>query len=311
MRTGRNKRRANGDSGRAVRSGCRAPSRALVLVAPLAAPAAQRRARGSGRSTARSCARSLSARDPYARGRHRGVDLAAARGSPVRSACAGRVTLRRPRAARRADRQRPLRRDRRDLPAARLRSPFAARPRSRAARRSASVGSSSDPRSAAARTCTSARATRRRAATSTRSGCLARAAPGRRCRPRSRAAPRAAARPGTGFAAPARGARPALPRPPPRRAGAGSGAPRALSSSRPRRAAHPAAEPLPLVPRRRRCPEAAPGRRDLLIAARRANRGVPWSVWVGLACVGFGLPVGGVRATGGAAHATSRVARTA
>jgi hypothetical protein len=31
--------------------------------------------------------------DPYGRGQHRGVDLAAARGSPVRSACTGRVSF--------------------------------------------------------------------------------------------------------------------------------------------------------------------------------------------------------------------------
>ena len=89
----------------------------------------------------------------------------------------------------------------------------------------------------------------------------------------------------------------------PRAPGVRSAARRAL----PRRAAGP-----PAAPRRAPAPAVAPGRRRgpaRLVpgAGTRARPGVPWPVWIGLACVGLGLPFGGFVRLRRRRHATSRV----
>ena len=282
----RNKTRAPGliRADPPVRSGAcsRAPRLSLLLLAAAGLAPADR-ARGAGRRGSApvdgAVLRAFAlGRDPYAAGWHRGVDLAAARGSPVRSACAGTGELRRSRAARRADRERPLRRDRRDVPAARLgrRSRGGGRRARRAARRRRRV--ERPARAALARAPRRSRGWRP-AAISTRSTCCA-------------------------------ARRPAMPLLPP--AGGPGHAPRRWVPRRPRRVPRRPARRAPRRPRARaarrpaRCPGCPRARRPARargstlapVDTRAAPPGgfeprVPWTVWIGLACVGLGLPFGG------------------
>jgi murein DD-endopeptidase MepM/ murein hydrolase activator NlpD len=211
-------------------------------------------------------------RDPYRPGQHRGVDLAAARGSPVRSACAGRVSF-----AGKVPRGGPTVSVHCGALVATYQQlgSIAVRARDSVGKgaRLGTVGRSGDPREPRAHVHVGARvaATGRYLDPLTLFGApppgvpLLPPAPGR--------APRAVPLgPAPGRPVPAR-PRPAKPR----------GAP-----ARPLPAAPSAApaRPVPAVPRgglARRVPAAPVGPQPAL----------PWSVWAGLACFGFGLPLGG------------------
>jgi hypothetical protein len=66
----------------------------------------------------------------------------------------------------------------------------------------------------------------------------------------------------------------------------------------------PAFLPLPASPRA--APNALPAG-----PARGLEPGLPWSVWVGLACVGIGLPIGGFVRLRQRRRAASGLAQTA
>jgi murein DD-endopeptidase MepM/ murein hydrolase activator NlpD len=247
------------------------------------------------------------ARDPYARGQHRGVDLAAARGSPVRSVCEGRVSFagRVPRGGLTVSvRCGALVATYQQLGLIGVR----ARERVAKGTRLGSVGPSSDPRERRAHLHLGAReaATGRYLDPLT---LLAAGPPGSPlvppgARPAPRAAPLGPA-PASPRAAPVRplplSRRPAPVRPLPLSRRPAPVRPLPLS---------PRASPVRLLPL---SPRAVP--RPLPASPRAAPRGLepalPWSVWVGLACVGIGLPAGGFVRLRQRRRATSRVAQTA
>jgi hypothetical protein len=209
--------------------------------------------------------------DRFARGQHRGVDLGAPRGSPVRCACAGHTTFvgRVPRGGLTVSvRCGALVATYQQLGA------IAVRARRRVGRGAllGSVGVSRDPRERRAHLHLGVRE----------------AASGRYLDPL------------TLLAAAPRGS-PLLPpgvRIAPRAVPLGP-APLSPRSSRPR--------PLPASPRLAHEPVPASPR----AAPRGLERGLPWTVWVGLASVGIGLPIGGVVRLRQRRRSTSRVARTA
>ncbi len=232
--------------------------------------------------------------DRYARGQHRGVDLAAARGSPVRSACTGRVTFsgRVPRGGLTVS----VRCGAIVATYQQLRS-IAVRAGGRvvAGSRLAAVGTSSDPRERRAHLHLGAR----EATTGRYLDPLSLFASGRPGAPPLPPAVRVAPRVAPLGPAPSPRAGPARPLP---------ASPR-VAPARPLPAPRAApARPLPASPR------GAPAR-PLPPSPRAAPLGLgpgpPWSVWVGLACVGIGLPVGGFVRLRRRRNAASRVAQPA
>ena len=231
-------------------------------------------------------------RDPYAGGSHRGVDLAAARGSPVRSACAGRVSFagRVPRGGRTLS----VRCGAIVATYQQLGS-FAVRAGEVVARgaRVATVGTSSDPPQRrphvhlGARDLATGRYLDPLDLLGSASPALPLAPPATRAPPRAAPlgpAPRATPRP-----APARPT-PVSPRTAPARpvAAAPSGAPLRTG-------------PVPAAPRSVLVHTGSPG----------FQPGVPWLAWAGLACFGLGLPIGGFVRLRRRRSATSHYARTA
>jgi murein DD-endopeptidase MepM/ murein hydrolase activator NlpD len=242
--------------------------------------------------------------DRYARGQHRGVDLAAARGSPVRSACAGRVSFagRVPRGGLTVSvRCGAIVATYQQLGSIAVR----ARDFARRGARLGSVGPSSDPSEHRAHLHLGARD----AATGRYLdplSLLAAAPPGTPLLPtlarRPRAAPLGPA-PAAPRAVPDGPLRPAAPRAAPARPL--PVAPRA-APARPLPVAPRAApaRPLPAAPR------AAPARRRPA-SPLGVEPALPWSVWVGLGCAGIGLPIGGFVRLRQRRRASRRVARTA
>jgi murein DD-endopeptidase MepM/ murein hydrolase activator NlpD len=254
-------------------------------------------------------------RDAYVRGQHRGVDLAAPRGSPVRSACAGPVSF-----AGRVPRGGLTVSVRCGAVVATYQQlgSIAVRARAAVARgaRLGSVGVSSDPREHRAHVHLGARAV----ATGRYLDPLTLLADGPPASPLlppvTRTAPRPAPlgpAPGSPRAAPARPlpgsprAAPARPLPvSPRAAPA-----RPLPVSPWAAPASPRADPASRLPASPRAAPASPLPAWPRADSRGLQPGLPWSVWVGLACVGLGLPVGGFMRLRRRRHASSRVAQTA
>ncbi len=241
-------------------------------------------------------------RDPYRPGQHRGVDLAAARGSPVRSTCAGRVSF-----AGRVPRGGPTVSVRCGALVATYQQlgSIAVRARDSVGRRTrlGTVGRSADPREPRAHVHLGARvaATGRYLDPLTLFGTphpgvpLLPPVPGR--------APRAVPLgPAPGRPAPARPlpAAPhgglARPLPTAPHGGLARPAPAAPTSA--------PARPAPAAPR------GAPAR-PVPAAPAGARPALPWSVWAGLACFGFGLPLGGFVRLRRRRRTAHRVAQTA
>lgn len=234
--------------------------------------------------------------DPYARGWHRGVDLAAARGSPVRSACAGRVTF-----AGRVPRGGPTVSVRCGALVATYQQLGTLAVRAgadvRRGGRLGDVGASNDPRQGRSHLHLGARvlATGRYVDPLRMLGpgpSVPLAPPGIDRRPRglppgpapaARRVPRAA---------------PARPSPIVPRAGRAAAVVRRVAPPAPLSARPLHAPPAPLPARRAHAPPAR-------------DPPIPWLVWVGLAAFGLGLPLGGlvrVRRRGRAASAVVRAA---
>ena len=276
-------------------------------------------------------------RDPYAGGWHRGVDLAAPRGSPVRSACAGRVSFagRVPRGGQTVS----VRCGALVATVAHLRA-LAVRAGARVARgtRLGTVGASSDPRQLRPHVHLGARdlATGRYLDPLD----LLRAAPPAipLVPPGTRAPPRAGPlgpAPGSPRLAPVRPV-PGLPRLAPVRPVPGlprlapvrpvPGSPR-LAPVRPVPGS-PRLAPVRPVPGSPRLapvrpvpgsPRLAPVRPEPLAptvapappSPAGPPPGVPWLVWMGLACVGLALPIGGLVRHRRRERVARRIARTA
>jgi Peptidase family M23 len=221
--------------------------------------------------------------DPYERGQHRGVDLAAARGSPVRSTCAGRVSF-----AGRVPRGGPTVSVRCGALVATYQQLGSIAVRAgepvRAGALLGSTGRSSDPRERRAHVHVGARV----------------AATGRYLDPLTLFG---APPPGVPLLPPATGR---VPRPAP--LGPAPARPAPVS---PREAPVPRAAPARPLPAAPRVGPARPLPVAPRIAPRAPEPRLPWSVWAGLACVGIGLPVGGFVRLRQRRRATRRVAQTA
>jgi len=254
-------------------------SLATLLLAVLAEPAASRapaaRAGTWQRPVDGSLVRAFDVgRDPYARGRHRGVDLAARRGSPVRSACSGSVTF-----AGRVPRGGPTVSVRCGALVATYQQlgTIAVRAGRDVARGSplGTVGRSGDPRQPRPHLHLGARDV----------------TTGRYLDPL-----RLLGDEGPGLLPPT-----PAPRAAPRGAPLGP-APRIVAPRHGPDAVVPA-RPIP-APAWRPAPGASS-------PSRGFKPGVPWSAWVGLACFGLGLPIGGLVGLRRRRQSTSRVARIA